>query len=110
MQGCDRAALAKCIRHRLVLAGTLVSLTATALIAIYLLVVFPYDEFDGKIERIIGFAAAGAYAVGASWYASRYASRMHQPMVDWLRPGRPATDADRRFLVKVPARGAKLTF
>ena len=110
MEGPDREALARCVRKRLLVAGTLVSSTAAALIAVYLLVVFPYDEFDGSVERIVVFAVSALYVAGASVWAIRRGTSMHMPMMDWLRSGRPATDEDRRLVVRLPARGAQITF
>jgi adenylate cyclase len=77
---------------------------------VYLLVVFPYEEFDGGVERAVGFVASALYTIGASIYATRRAERMHRPMVEWLESGRPADHEVRRFVVRVPARGARLTF
>ena len=108
--GTDREALARCVRKRLVLSGSLISIVAATLIAIYLLVVFPYEELDTKVQRVLGFAASAAYLAAACWYAVRKSGRYHAPVLGWLRSGRPATDADRLNVVRIPARGARLTF
>src|SRR3712207_2322608 len=102
--GLDREALARCVRKRLLVSGSVISITASALIAIYLLVVFPYDELNDKLGRVVGFGASAAYVAAACWYAIRKSTRAHAQVVEWLRSGRPATDEDRVHVVRAPAR------
>jgi adenylate cyclase len=110
VEGLDRPRMARRVRKRLIIAGTTVSTSAAALIAIYLLVVFPYDEFDGGWARTAGFVASALYVACATVYATRRAGRTHAPMLEWLQSGRPATDADRRRVLRVPAISARITF
>ena len=110
VEGLDREALARRVRKRHIVAGSTVSAAAATLITTYLLVVFPYDEFDGGWERIAAFALSALYVAAATRYAVRTATRTHAPMLAWLASGRPADDDDRRRVLRVPLVSARITF
>src|SRR3712207_5361298 len=106
--GC-RLSLEARIRKRVVVAGAVINVAAALLVVAYLLVVFPFDEFDEKGQRLLAFGASIAYLIGSTTYAVRRSKARYAPLGEWLSAGRPAREAERRYVVRLPAWSARLT-
>ena len=102
--------LARRIRTRLLISGTIINAVAAFAVATYLLVIFPPDTSGSWITRETGLLATAIYVVFASIVASRRSSRLWRPTREWLAAGEPPSPKQRRRLLRLPKRLAVMSF
>jgi len=105
----SRLPLALRLQRRSSLAGFTVNSIAAGTAGLYVLVVFP-PRSDALFARpAVGLAAVALYTILASLTAYRRARPWFEQMREWLAEVRPPTDEERRIVLRLPARFARMT-